>query len=239
MRCLFLSVATMIFAADTAAWRDLVTDQPSAVFNGKIGGWYLAESAEIDPTNPKRLTGKPGKGLLVNGKTGREPDLLTREAHGDVELELEFMMPKGSNSGIKFHSVYEIQLCDSYGHKGPLTGSECGGIYPRANLVPVYKHIDKGIAPKVNACKAPGTWQKLTAIFLAPRFDADGKKTASARIVKATLNGDIIHEDVELKTPTGHNWTKKEVERAPLLIQGDHGPVAFRNVRLRPYVSAK
>ena len=44
-----------------------------------------------------------------------------------------------------------------------------------------------------------------------------------------------IHEDVELKTPTGHNWDKKEKDRGPILLQGDHGPVAFRNVRVRSY----
>ncbi|MGL4552819.1 MAG: 3-keto-disaccharide hydrolase [Gemmataceae bacterium] len=237
MRCLLLAFAATSLAADAPAWRDLVTDKPEGVFAGKVGGWYLADSVGIDPSNARRLAGKPGQGILVNGKAGRERDLATKEAHGDVELELEFLMPRGSNSGVKFHSVYEIQLCDSFGKKGELSGDTCGGIYPRANLLPVYKHIDKGIAPKVNACAEPGTWQKLTAIFLAPRFDPDGKKTANARIVKATLNGTTIHEDVELKTPTGHNWSKKEVDRAPLLIQGDHGPVAFRNARVRPHAA--
>ena len=105
----------------------------------------------------------------------------------------------------------------------------------RATLTPVYKHLDKGIAPKKNACKAPGEWQKLTAIFLSPRFDNEGKKTANAKLVKVTLNGEVIHENVELKTPTGHNHTKPEVAKGPLLLQGDHGPVAFRNVRVREY----
>lgn len=239
MRLLMCLALPLFLAAETADWKDLVTEKPETVFNGKIGGWFLADSVEVDPANPKRLVGKPGKGVFINGKNGRESDLTTKDKHGDIELEMEFYLPKGSNSGVKFHSVYEIQLCDSFGKKGELTGSECGGVYPRANLLPIYKHIDKGIAPRVNACTAPGTWQKLTAIFLAPRFDADGKKTASARLVKVTLNGQVIHEDVELKTPTGHNWTKKEVEKAPLLIQGDHGPVAFRHVRLRPYTPPK
>ena len=67
----------------------------------------------------------------------------------------------------------------------------------------------------------------------APRFDKDGKKTANARIVKATLNGQVIHENVELLTPTGHNYTKPEMATGPLMLQGDHGPVAFRNVKVR------
>jgi hypothetical protein len=146
---------------------------------------------------------------------------------------MEFLIPKGSNSGVKFHSLYEIQILDSYGKK-ELTGDDCGGVYPRAEMSPRYRHIDKGIPPSKNACKPPGEWQKLHAIFLAPRLDAEGKKTANAKLVKVTLNGVVVHENVELKTPTGHNWVKQEVATGPLLLQGDHGPVAFRNVRVRP-----
>jgi hypothetical protein len=71
-------------------------------------------------------------------------------------------------------------------------------------------------------------------LFLAPRFNAQGKKTANARFVKVILNGQVIHENVDLKTPTGHAWRNKEVAQGPLLLQADHGPVAFRNVRVRP-----
>ena len=117
-------------------------------------------------------------------------------------MHVEFLIAKGSNSGIKFHGHYEIQITDSAGRK-ELTGDDCGGIYPRAELKPRYRHLDKGIAPKVNAAKPAGEWQTLEATFLAPRFDKDGKKTANARIVKATLNGQLIHQDQELLTPTG------------------------------------
>lgn len=224
--CLFLACTAR---ADETAWIELVGD----MWKGKVGGWITAGGVEVDAKNPRRLTPKDGKGVLVNGKSGRERDLVTKQSFGDVELEMEFFIPKGSNSGVKFHSLYEIQITDSFGKK-ELTGDDCGGVYPRAELLPKYRHIDMGIAPKTNAAKPPGEWQKLHAIFLAPRFDADGKKTANAKLVKVTLNGVVIHQDVELKTPTGHNWVKKEVATAPLLLQGDHGPVAFRGVRVRP-----
>lgn len=224
--------------ADEGAWTVLVGDKADKVWKESLGGWLYAGGVAVDEKNPRRLTTTPGTGVFVNGKTGRERDLTTRASYGDLEVELEFFMPRGSNSGIKFHSVYEIQLCDSY-KKKTLTGSDCGGIYPRAEMKPVYHSIDKGIPPTTNACKAPGQWQKLHVLFLAPRFDADGKKTANARIVRARLNDVVIHEDVELKWPTGHNWRKAEVARAPLLVQGDHGPVAFRNFRVRPSRAAK
>jgi hypothetical protein len=123
---------------------------------------------------------------------------------------------------------------DSHGKKTP-NADDCGGIYPRAELLPRYRTIDKGFPPRTNAAKPAGTWQTLDIIFQAPRFDPDGKKTQNARFVKVTLNGQVIHEDVELKWPTGHAWrTKKEVPHGPLFLQGDHGPVAYRNVRVRP-----
>ncbi|MFO0841259.1 MAG: DUF1080 domain-containing protein [Gemmataceae bacterium] len=230
--CVLLGGATR--GADEAAWIDLVGEKAGDVWKGKLGGWVVAGDVAVDPKNPRRLVPRDGKGVLVNGKNGRERDLVTKRSFGDVELELEFLIPKGSNSGVKFLSLYEIQILDSHGKK-ELTGDDCGGVYPRAEMLPRYRHIDKGIAPRTNACKPPGQWQRLHAVFLAPRFDADGKKTAHARLVKATLNGELIHESVELKTPTGHNWVQKEVATGPLLLQGDHGPVAFRSVRVRPW----
>ena len=200
--------------------------------------WLLAGSVGIDPDNPKRLSAKAGKEMLVNGKKGRARDLLSKQAFGDVDVHVEFLIPKGSNSGVKLQGLYEIQICDSWSVKQP-KGSDCGGIYPRAELKPKYHYLDKGVPPCVNACKKPGEWQTLDLHFQAPRFDADGKKTANARFLKVVLNGEVIHDHVELPTPTGHAWHNKESATGPLLLQGDHGPVAFRNVRVRPSAPAR
>lgn len=196
--------------------------------------WLLAGSAELDADNPKLLTATAGKDILVNGKKGRARDLLSKRPFGDVEVHVEFLIAKGSNSGVKLQGLYEIQICDSWGLKEP-KGSDCGGIYPRAELKPKYHYLDKGVPPRLNACKQPGEWQTLDIVFQAPRFDADGKKTANARFVQVVLNGRVIHDNVEAATPTGHAWHNKESATGPLLLQGDHGPVAFRNVRVRPY----
>lgn len=195
--------------------------------------WLLAGSVGVDLDNPRRLSAKAGKGILVNGKKGRARDLLSKQEFGDVEVHVEFLIPKGSNSGVKLQGLYEIQICDSWGIKEP-KGSDCGGIYPRADLRPAYHYLDKGVPPRVNACKKPGEWQTLDIRFQAPRFDADGKKTANARFLKVIFNGQVIHDNVEIATPTGHAWHDKESATGPLLLQGDHGPVAFRNVRVRP-----
>jgi hypothetical protein len=229
---LILVSALSVHAAD-APWISLLADDKLDAFAGKTDGWKWAKAVILDSANAKKLTFEPGAGVLVNGEKGTAPDLYTKEKYGDLEVHVEFLISKGSNSGVKFHGHYEIQICDSFGKKGELTGDDCGGIYPRAELRPKYHYLDKGVAPKVNACKAPGEWQTLDAEFLAPRFDKDGKKTANARIIKAVLNGQVIHEDQELLTPTGHNHTRPEVATGPLMLQGDHGPVAFRNVKVR------
>ena len=83
---------------------------------------------------------------------------------------------------------------------------------------------------RVDACKKPGEWQKFVIDFKAPRFE-DGKKVSNAVFVKVELNGTVIHENVEMKkgaTPGG--LTGKEAPTGPVMFQGDHGAVAFRNI---------
>jgi len=234
-----LSALALVLAADQPWPITLSSDQGLEAWKAPTGVWFLTDSVSLDPDNPKRLKGKAAKGaIMVNGAIGWTPDLVSKESFGDFELHLEFLIAKGSNSGVKFHAHYEIQIYDSHGVKVP-TASDCGGIYPRAELLPIYRYLDKGTPPKVNAAKPAGEWQTLDVIFLAPRFDDSGKKTTNARIVKATLNSQVIHENVELRTPTGHAWRNKERATGPLLLQGDHGPVAFRKIVVKPYQAEK
>ncbi len=218
-----------LLTSDFKAWR------------GKPKNWEEVSAVSVDAKNPRLLVGKPGEGIFLNGPKGRASNLVTKKDYQDVEVKLEFMIPKRSNSGVKFMGLYEIQILDSYGKKvKELTGSDCGGIYPRAQLRPRYKTIDKGVPPKSNACRAPGEWQTLHAIFLAPRFDGKGKKINNARIVKAVLNGATIHENIDLPHPTGHFWnTRKEIARGPVFVQADHGPIAFRKILVREYEAQK
>ena len=181
----------------------------------------------------KNLVPSTGKGVVYNGPAGRAMNLISKSEYGDVEFHAEFLVPKGSNSGVKFEAVYEIQIFDSYGVK-KATASHTGGVYPRAELLPRYHHIDEGYPPKINASKPPGEWQTLDIRFRAPKFDVDGKKVANARFDKVVLNGQVVQEDREVPYPTGNNWRNKEQPTGPIMLQGDHGSVAFRNVRVRP-----
>ena len=223
-------------AEDSSAWQDLLQVGEKSPWRKVDSRWIFAPGVSLDPEKPTRLKVEPGTGSVwVNGDTGRVADLITKEEYGDCEVQLDFLLGKNSNSGIKFHALYEIQLRDTAGKPvEKLTGDDCGGIYPRAELLPRYRHIDTGIPPRVNAAKPAGEWQTLHVIFRSPRFDAAGKKIENARIVKAVLNGQVIHENQPLETPTGHNWSKAEKARGPFMLQADHGPVAFRNVKIRP-----
>jgi hypothetical protein len=92
--------------------------------------------------------------------------------------------------------------------------------------------IYSAAAPKLNACGVPGTWQSYEIEFVAPKFDASGNKTANGIFKKIILNGVVVQENVEVKAPTGGGVTMKEAATGPLMLQGNHGPVAFRNIEI-------
>ncbi len=220
--------------ADDAGWINLI-DNPAMEAWQEDDGWIVAGDAALNSADSRALTAQPGKGVLVSILQGRADfrNLTSKQMFGDLEAHVEFLLPKRGNAGVKFQGLYEVQILDSHGKKN-LTGDACGGVYPRAELEPRYRTIDEGIPPRVNAAKPPGEWQTLDIVFQAPRFDAQGKKTANARFLKVVLNGQVIHENTELKWPTSHAWRlRKEVARGPLFLQGDHSPVAYRNVRVR------
>ena len=166
-----------------------------------------------------KLAAKEGGSELVNVQPGT--DLYTEAKYGDCTIEVEFMVPKGSNSGVYVMGEYEVQILDSYGKPADkLTQGDLGALYSAA-------------APKVNAAKAPGEWQKFVIEFQAPKFEGS-KKTANAKFIKVTLNDTVLHENVEVKGPTPSGITGKEAAEGPLMFQGDHGPVAFRNIKVTP-----
>lgn len=193
--------------------------------------WTVVKSAAGDPASGRWLKLEPGGGVLINGEKGKTEHLLSRFEHGDCELRIEFMIPKDSNSGIYFQDRYELQIKDSYG-KTEFDLHDCGGIYQRRdrNRKP---SAFEGRAPNVNASKPPGEWQSFQVTFRAPRFDASGKKIENVRFVKVVHNGITIHENVELSGPT-QGGTDGEVTSGPLRFQGNHGPVAFRNIVVKP-----
>lgn len=196
------------------------------------GQWQVVGEALKNPSNEKLISTKPGMGIIVNGPTGRTSNLLSKAEFGDVKAHIEFMVPKGSNSGVYFSARYEIQVLDSWGVTTPKHG-DCGGIYQRWDDKRVIKGYD-GHPPQVNASKPPGQWQTFDVVFRAPRFDDAGKKLSNARFEKVVHNGVVVHADVELTGPTRASTYNDEKPKGPLMLQGDHGPVAYRNIRIEP-----
>jgi len=186
--------------------------------------------------NDTLFSASPGTGVLLDQydrsiQFKPNTNIFTAFDHGDIYLELDFMLPKGSNSGIYFQSRYELQLFDSWGVQYPKS-HDVGAIYERwDDTKPEGKKGYEGHPPLKNASFAPGLWQHLEVLFQAPRFDAAGKKISSARFLKVVLNGITIHENIILSGPTRSAIANDEVAKAPIMIQGDHGMVAFKNIR--------
>ena len=225
--------ATVSFAQQTIPLYDMSAFRPIKE------NWSIVGSitASIDQTN-NTIT-EAGTGILSCkheiGKYGIEKDIMTIMEHGDLDLDLDFMMAKGSNSGIYLQGRYEIQLNDSWGKKNPKYG-DVGGIYERWDeSKPEGSKGYEGIAPRFNVAKAPGLWQNIKISFQAPRFDATGKKISDAKILSIILNGVLIHENVELTGPTRGSLVDNEVPKGPLRFQGDHGNVAFRNIKYKSF----
>ena len=147
-----------------------------------------------------------------------------------MEAHVEFCLARHSNSGVYLMGRYEVQIYDSYGvAKDKYPGIECGGIYPRW----LNGKEAEGHSPIINASKPAGAWQSFDITFRAPRFDAAVKKTANAKIIKLVHNGKLIQENLELTGPTRGPMSDDEKPTGPIRLQGDHGPVAFRNMRVK------
>jgi len=203
-------------------------------FKSPSANWKIVGETQAKYTDTV-ISYTKGSGILLNdfnksfAYKGTPYHLFTNMEHGDIYLEFDFMIPKGSNSGIYLQSRYEVQINDSWGVKIP-TYSDMGGIYER------WKD-DKGFegnAPLKNACSAPGLWQHMEISFQAPRFDANGKKTMSAKFNFVKLNGITLHENIFISGPTRAAIGDDEKKLAPLMIQGDHGMIAIKNFKYAP-----
>ncbi|HEX4792425.1 MAG TPA: DUF1080 domain-containing protein [Humisphaera sp.] len=212
------------------------------IFNGKdLSGWkYVRDkdkemwsvvaSVKLDPNNPKRLIGSgtptDGNGILFRDGEGdsggqKGTDIYTEKMFRDCEVHAEFMTPADSNSGVYLMGQYEIQIWTDIGKPVGMHGT--GAVY-----------VTK--PPTVIALKPYGEWNTYDIVFKAPRFDASGKKIKNAVVMSVILNGVKVQpEPVDTPKPTGGTLKgNAEAPTGPIMLQGNHGPVAFRNVRVKP-----
>jgi len=205
-------------------------------FKPVAGNWKIESKATCLWKVNQNLETSPGKGVLVNRPDAVKKDnLFSNEEFSDLDFQFDFMMPRGSNSGIYLMGRYEIQLFDSWGKENP-TFADCGGVYQRwVSQRGKGSEGFEGVAPFINACLAPGLWQTMKISFEAPRFSPEGIKIRNARFTHVWLNGVKIHSNVEVSGPTRGAAFDTESVKGPIMIQGDHGPVAIRNMMIAPY----
>jgi len=159
-----------------------------------------------------RDTTKKNGWAVVNGELAvvdpkDNADLVSEQGFQDMKLHIEFNVEPKSNSGVYLRGRYEIQILDNPDQKMALDSHGCGGVYSR-------------IAPKVVAAKPAGEWQTYDITFVG-------------RQITVVLNGTTIVDGV-VDGITGGALSPFEGEPGPLMLQGDHGKVRFRNVVVTP-----
>jgi Domain of Unknown Function (DUF1080) len=163
--------------------------------------------------NGKDLTGwhAPGDnqwvikdGVLQSPHSGS--NLLTDKTFSDFKLHIEFRYPEGSNSGVYLRGRYEVQIEASHEDE------------PLKN---VFSAIYGFIAPSEIAARKPGEWQAYDIVLIG-------------RMVTVIANGKTVICNREIPGITGGAINSTEGEPGPLLIQGDHGPIEYRNIIITP-----
>ena len=148
-------------------------------------------------------------GILKNAKSGA--NLVTVQKFDDFKLHVEFRVPKGENSGVYLRGRYELQIDDAAGLEP--SSHHLGGVYGF-------------IAPSENVARAAGEWQSMDV-------------TLVGRMVTYELNGTAVICNREIPGITGGALDSAEADPGPLLLQGDHGPVDYRNIVITPAKGAR
>ncbi len=143
-------------------------------------------------------------GILRSLKSGA--NLISDQTFTDFKLHIEFRYSKGSNSGVYLRGRYEVQIEDDKGLE-PGVGY-LGAIY---GFLP----------PSEMVAKNPGEWQS---------YDI----TLRGRMVTVVGNNKTIIYNQEIPGITGGAIDSKEGEPGPIMMQGDHGPIDYRNIIITP-----
>jgi hypothetical protein len=133
-------------------------------------------------------------------------DLVTKERYYDFKLHAEWRVPEKGNSGIYLRGRYEVQILDDHDVEPGLrsTGSIYGYLKP-------YKKMTKPV----------GEWNTYDITFIG-------------RWVTIVFNGETIIDRQEIPGLTGGALDSNEGEPGPIMLQGDHRAVEYRNLVLTP-----
>jgi len=180
------------------------------------GTWH--DGTPVELFNHKDLSG--WRGLIPNVALGWEVkqrsmanaaganNLVSEQSFWNFKLHVEYRVGEHSNSGIGLRGRYEVQILEDYG-KPPNLHSN-GALYSR-------------IAPSENASKPAGEWQAYDIRLVG-------------RQVTVVLNDRKVIDKDEIEGLTAIAGNADEGKAGPIILQGDHGPVEFRNIVLTPLV---
>jgi hypothetical protein len=143
-------------------------------------------------------------GVLRSPRSGE--NLVTDRTFTDFKLHVEFRLPKGSNSGVYLRGRHEVQVEDNFGLE-PLDDRFAG----------VYGFLE----PNAMAAKPAGEWNTYDITLVGRR-------------VTVVANGQRVICDQVIPGPTGGALDSNEGEPGPLMLQGDHGPIEYRNIVITP-----
>ena len=211
--------------------------------------WIACDDVRLDQADTSRLSpigrGGTASSVLLFGDDGRGSDIMTEESFADYQLHIEFTVPKGSNSGVYNRGLFEIQIFDSYA-KPKLEFHDCGALYERA-------------IPPENLAKPPGQWQSFDITLVGKKLtllwngkpvysDMDIRYGETDRDAFTRLNQENAGKPALLQVKLrqeagrylgyfGEGGTRSGLDGpdrpGPILLQGDHGPVAFRKIFIR------
>ncbi len=198
-----LTLATIVATASLALAAADDEKDFTPLFNGKD----LTGWKLRNPNGNHSWSVLPG-GILKNTveKGTHGTDLVTDRKFWNFTVRYEYMTPENSNSGFYLRGRHEIQILGDY-KSGEATLSGNGSIYN-------FKAPDKFIT------KPSGEWQTAEATIIGNR-------------ITVIMNGVKIHDNVECNKATGSEIDNKVTEPGPIFLQGDHGTVSFRNLRIK------
>jgi hypothetical protein len=167
---------------------------------------HLLHANDLGGWHPSGTTNqwKVVNGVLSSPKSGS--NLITDRKFGDFKLHVEFRYPKESNSGVYLRGRHEVQIQDDFGN--PPANDRFSGIYGF-------------ISPSVIAARPAGEWET---------FDI----TLIGRMLTVVANGKQVICNQEIPGITGGALDSHEGEPGPVFLQGDHGPVDYRNIVITP-----
>jgi hypothetical protein len=192
------------------------TDGVTYNFTGVRAPLLTRIKAPVWGTPVKLFNGKNTDGWHTDGKNQwiaengilRSPhsgsNLISDKTFTDFKLHIEFRYPQGSNSGVYLRGRYEVQIIDTKSGDPEPINNQFSSVY---GFLP----------PNKMMAKDPGQWQS---------YDI----TLVGRLVTIVANGKTVICNAEIPGITGGAINSKEGEPGPILIQGDHGPIDYRNI---------